>query len=56
MSHGPKTNTNGGNICIFTMKLRLERYIKRYSNPFTGLDRPLVFQEVEAPRLPDNDT
>jgi hypothetical protein len=27
---------------------------KRYSNPITGLDRPLGFQEVEAPRFVDN--
>ena len=26
----------------------------RYSNPITGLDRPLGFQVVEAPRLLDN--
>jgi hypothetical protein len=28
--------------------------IKRQSNPITGLDRPLGFQEVEAPRFQDN--
>jgi hypothetical protein len=28
--------------------------VKRYSNPITGLDRPLGFQEVEAPRFLDN--
>ena len=27
---------------------------KRWSNPITGLDRPLGFQQVEAPRLKDN--
>jgi hypothetical protein len=27
---------------------------KRYSNPITGLDRPLGFQEAEAPRFIDN--
>jgi hypothetical protein len=27
---------------------------KRYSNPTTGLDRPLGFQEVEATRFIDN--
>jgi hypothetical protein len=26
----------------------------RYSNPITGLDRPLRFQEVEAHRFIDN--
>jgi hypothetical protein len=25
--------------------------LKRYSNPIAGLDRPLGFQEVEAPRI-----
>jgi hypothetical protein len=28
--------------------------IKRWSSPITGLDRPLGFQEVEAPRFLDN--
>jgi hypothetical protein len=28
--------------------------VKRQSNPITGLDRPLEFQEVEAPRFLDN--
>jgi hypothetical protein len=28
--------------------------VKRYSNPITGLDRPLVFQQVEAHRFIDN--
>jgi hypothetical protein len=26
----------------------------RQCNPITGLDRPIVFQEVEAPRFQDN--
>jgi hypothetical protein len=29
-------------------------YTKSKSNPITGLDRPLGFQEVEAPRFIDN--
>jgi hypothetical protein len=29
-------------------------YIKRYSNSYTGLDRPRVFQEAEAPRFQNN--
>jgi hypothetical protein len=28
--------------------------VKRYSNPITGLERPIGFQEVEAPRFQDN--
>jgi hypothetical protein len=27
---------------------------KKSSNPITGMDRPLGFQEVEAPRFLDN--
>jgi hypothetical protein len=30
------------------------RVKQRYSNPITGLDRPLGFLEVEAPRFLDN--
>jgi hypothetical protein len=29
-------------------------YIMDKSNPITGLDRPIGFQEVEAPRFQDN--
>jgi hypothetical protein len=29
-------------------------YVKRYSYPVTGLDRPTGYQEVEAPRFEDN--
>jgi hypothetical protein len=28
--------------------------VKSESSPITGLDRPLAFQEVEAPRFQDN--
>jgi hypothetical protein len=32
----------------------LKEISKRYSNPITDLDRPLGFQEVEAPRFQNN--
>jgi hypothetical protein len=28
--------------------------VKRYNNPITGLDRPIGFQEAEAPRFQEN--
>ena len=40
---------------IWYRRMRLSVHVvKRYSNPFTGLDRPWGFQEVEAPRFQDN--
>ena len=42
---------------LWTKNYKLNMFITkmwRYSNPCTGLDRPLGFQEVEAPRFRDN--
>ena len=37
-------------VCIY---ICMYVYVKRYSKPITGLDRPWGFQEVEAPRFQD---
>ena len=31
-----------------------QRYVKKKSNPITGLNRPTGFQEVEVPRFQDS--
>jgi len=43
---GTISNARGRNIIYI--------YIYINSNPITGLDRPLGFQEAEAPRFQDN--
>jgi hypothetical protein len=40
-------------VCMCVCVCRNGKYVKK-SNPITGLDRPLGFQEVEAPRFLDN--
>jgi hypothetical protein len=39
------------NVCVC---MSCAHACKKVSNPITGLDRPLGFQEVEAPRFLDN--
>jgi hypothetical protein len=41
-------------ICVSTGKPTRCEYVKRYSYPITGLDRPRRFKEVEAPRFENN--
>jgi hypothetical protein len=42
-------------ICkLHSISFKVVRWSEGYRNPFTGLDRPLGFQEVEAPRFIDS--
>jgi hypothetical protein len=44
-----------GDLYIYILNAFLRSYsMQELSNPITGLDRPLGFQEVEAPRFLDN--
>jgi hypothetical protein len=38
-------------ICVATFRWGQQCRQKKQSDPITGLDRPLAFQEVEAPRI-----
>jgi hypothetical protein len=37
-----------------SMEVRRNFLLKRESSPIKGLERPTEFQEIEAPRFPDN--
>jgi len=39
---------------LFRVRNQTSTYVKRQSNPITGLERPWGFQEIEAPRFQDN--
>ena len=51
-----QNNTEGRsrNHCCNANSIGVTYYEQRESKPITGLDRPWGFQEVEAPRCPDN--